>query len=114
MWHVLEWIEQDEAHPWNTKAAVRAHFENLCSDLGVMHDIATLGKHVSIDPTRDRGGVRDGEGETNAVVLHFGAGVPIMERPIDFVVTFKDGRQRPLREVFNAVYRFWFMFFEGR
>jgi hypothetical protein len=112
LWHVIEWIRQDERHPSYGPQLkdVQDHFLSGCPDLAVMHDVATSGKHYTV--SKPKSAMDTIGGEMDGAVLVFGPGGPMSEHTAEFIVTMDDGSERPLREIFGRCMEYWDAYFK--
>ena len=112
LWHLLDWINLDKRHGFSGKPIqdVRDFFEGDFPMLGVIHDVATLGKHAKM--TRPRGGVAGITASFTGVVMYLGPGGPRSEHPSEFTVTFNDGSSISLFEVFKVAVDYWDKYFK--
>ena len=111
LWHVLDWIRLDRRHGFSGASMedIRDFFERDFPMLGVIHDVATLGKHAKV--TRPRGGVVGITASITGAVMYFGPGGPRSEHPSEFTVTFSDGSTMSLFEVFKGAVEYWDRYF---
>lgn len=112
LWHILDWISLDKRHGFSGTSLgdIRGVFEKEFPLLGVVHDVATLGKHATV--SRPRGGVIGITASITGAVLYFGPGGPRSEHPSDFTVTFSDGSTMPLLEIFKGAVEYWDRYFK--
>lgn len=111
-WHILEWIEKDKVHGFENKSKgdIRRHFISACSDLGIMHDIVTMGKHIKV--SEPKGDFASVTGEPYQVILHQGSEGLFPETGRDFVIQMNDGTEVKLRDSFKKVIDFWNVYFK--
>jgi hypothetical protein len=112
LWHLLDWIRLDKRHAFigQNMGEVHAYFIKDCSMLGVIHDITTFGKHAKV--SRPKGEVVGTEVDFVGAILYFGLGGPRSEHPSKFSVTFSDGREMDLTDVFKEVIDYWDAYFK--
>jgi hypothetical protein len=111
LWHVLDWISLDRRHGFSGASMqdIRDFFEGDFPMLGVIHDVATLGKHARV--TRPRGGVVGITASITGAVVYFGPSGPRSEHPSEFTVKFNDGSTSSLFEVFQGAVEYWDKYF---
>lgn len=112
LWHVLEWIEKDERHGFigKSKTDIRNHFISACPNLGIMHDIVTMSKHITV--SSPKGGFSSVTGEPHQLILHSGPAGMFPESGSDFVIQMKDGAEIRLLDAFKVVVDYWTEYFK--
>lgn len=112
LWHVLEWIEKDAVHGFGgkTKSDIRHHFMSQCPNLGIMHDIVTMSKHITVGTPK--GGFSSVAGEPYQLMLHKGREGMFPESASDFVIHMQDGSEARLLDAFKVVVDYWTEYFK--
>jgi hypothetical protein len=113
LWSVIEWIKNDPRHDLGhlgTKA-IQNLFQEKCNVLGVVHDLATHGKHYTV--TRPRSGETVNSKKLTGAVFCFNAPYgPMSEQTVDFMVVLENGEECPLKDIFKEAMDFWDVYFK--